>query len=48
VKAEAGPPILRSAAVDAVKKYRYKPAKLNGIRTAAEIHIHTNFTFDDH
>jgi TonB family protein len=48
VKAEAGPPILRSAAVDAVRKYRYKPAKLNGIPTTAEIHIQTNFTFDDH
>jgi protein TonB len=42
-KASAGPMYLRQAAVDAVKKWQYKPAYLNGKPTATHISITIQF-----
>jgi periplasmic protein TonB len=44
VKALHGHSMLRQAAVNAVKQWRYKPFLLNGEPTEAEIQINVNFT----
>jgi protein TonB len=41
----SGPPMLTSAAVDAVHRWRYKPYLLNGDPTEVETTINVNFTF---
>jgi len=45
-KALAGPPVLRKAAVDAVKQYRYQPAMLNGKPVAAHLKVTMQFWFE--
>jgi protein TonB len=42
---QSGPPMLTGAAVDAVKRWRYKPYLLNGDPTEVETTINVNFTF---
>ena len=39
----SGHPLLRQAAVDAVKRWRYKPYYLNGEAIEAETQIKINF-----
>jgi protein TonB len=41
----SGPPMLTGAAVDAVKRWRYKPYLLSGEPTEVETTINVNFTF---
>lgn len=43
VKIVSGPPLLRQAAADAVKRWRYKPYKLNGHPIAAQTEIKLEF-----
>ena len=43
VKVQSGPPMLTQAAVDAVKRWRYKPYYLNGEPVEAETEIKINF-----
>src|SRR5262249_47576290 len=43
-KSVKGAPILAQAAIEAVREWRYEPARLNGI--AIDSHASTNFTFD--
>jgi protein TonB len=45
LKVVSGPPMLTSSAVDAVKRWRYKPYLLNGEPTEVETTINVNFTF---
>ena len=40
----AGPPLLQTPAVAAVKQWVYKPATLNGIPVESETRIELNFT----
>jgi protein TonB len=44
VQAISGPPLLRQAAIDAVRQWVYEPSRLNGqpVRTTTQIEI--NFT----
>ena len=41
----SGPPMLTAAALDAVRRWRYKPYLLNGEPTEVETTINVNFTF---
>jgi len=41
----SGPPMLTAAALDAVKRWRYKPYLLNNEPTEVETTINVNFTF---
>jgi len=41
----SGPPMLTSSALEAVKRWRYKPYLLNGEPTEVETTINVNFTF---
>jgi periplasmic protein TonB len=41
----SGPPMLQSSAVDAVKRWKYKPYLLNGEPTEVDTTITVNFTF---
>jgi protein TonB len=41
----SGPPLLRQAALDGVRYWRYKPTILNGEPTEVETQIDVNFTF---
>jgi protein TonB len=41
----SGPPMLTTSALDAVKRWRYKPYLLNGDPTEVETTINVNFTF---
>ena len=41
----SGPPMLQGAAVDAVRRWRYKPYLLSGEPTEVETTINVNFTF---
>jgi protein TonB len=41
----SGPPMLQSSALDAVRRWRYKPYILNGDPTEVETTINVNFTF---
>ncbi len=41
----SGPPMLVNSAMDAVKRWRYKPYLLNGEPTEVETTITVNFTF---
>jgi protein TonB len=41
----SGPPMLQGAAVDAVKRWRYKPYLLSGEPTEVDTTINVNFTF---
>ena len=41
----SGPPMLVGAALDAVKRWRYKPYLLAGVPTEVETTINVNFTF---
>jgi protein TonB len=43
VKVESGPPLLRNAAISAVKKWVYRPTLLNGKPIEAETRISLNF-----
>jgi len=45
LKVISGPPMLTGAAVDAVKRWRYKPYLLSGDPTEVETTINVNFTF---
>jgi protein TonB len=45
LKVISGPPMLTGAAVDAVKRWRYKPYLLSGEPTEVETTINVNFTF---
>jgi protein TonB len=41
----SGPPMLTGSAMDAVRRWRYKPYILNGDPTEVETTINVNFTF---
>ena len=41
---DSGPPMLRPAAIDAIRQWRYKPFLLNGDPTEVETTITVNFT----
>jgi TonB family protein len=41
----SGPPMLRQAAVDAVRQWKYRPYVLNGVATEVQTTINVNFTF---
>ena len=41
----SGPPMLTGSAMDAVKRWRYKPYLLNGEPTEVDTTINVNFTF---
>jgi protein TonB len=41
---ESGPPMLRQAAIDGVRQWRYKPYLLNGEPTEVDTTITVNFT----
>ena len=43
IKIVSGPPLLRQAAVDAVRRWKYKPFRLNGRPIAAETRISVEF-----
>jgi protein TonB len=45
LKVLSGPPMLTGAAVDAVRRWRYKPYLLSGEPTEVETTINVNFTF---
>jgi len=42
----SGPPLLRQAALDAVRTWRYKPYLLSGEPTEVQTEIDVNFTFN--
>ena len=42
-KAESGPIFLRDAAVDAVRKWKYEPATLNGRQTTGQVTVKIKF-----
>lgn len=46
-QAISGPPMLRGAAIDAVKVARYKPYLLNGLPTEVDTTISVNFRMDN-
>jgi protein TonB len=46
VKAISGPMLLRQAAIDALRKWKYQPARLNGQPTSA--HMQVNIAFRLH
>ena len=46
MKVLAGPPSLRHAAMNALKQYRYAPARQNGKRVAAHITVAIKFLFE--
>ena len=43
VKVVSGPPLLRQAAVDAVRRWKYKPYKLNGKAVTAQTQVKLDF-----
>ena len=43
VKVVSGPPLLRQSAVDAVKRWRYKPFRLNGQAISAQTQVKLDF-----
>jgi protein TonB len=45
LQAISGPEMLRSAAIDAVQRWRYKPYLLNGEPTEVDTTITVNFNF---
>jgi protein TonB len=45
LKVISGPPMLTGSALDAVRRWRYKPYILNGDPTEVETTINVNFTF---
>jgi protein TonB len=45
LKVISGPPMLTASAIDAVKRWRYKPYLLNGDPTEVDTTITVNFTF---
>jgi len=45
VQAISGPPMLQGAAVEAVKRWRYRPYLLSGDPVEVETTISVNFTF---
>jgi TonB family protein len=45
-KVLSGPASLRSAAMDALKQYRYEPAKLRGKPVAAHVTVKVEFLFE--
>ena len=44
---ESGHPMLVNAAMDAVKKWRYKPYVVNGVPVEVQTSINVNFQFED-
>jgi TonB family protein len=46
MKVLSGPASLRSAAMDALKQYRYEPAKLRGRPVAAHVTVKVEFLFE--
>jgi protein TonB len=42
----SGPALLRQAALDAVKQWRYRPYMLNGQPVEVETAVEVNFTLD--
>jgi outer membrane biosynthesis protein TonB len=46
MKVLSGPASLRSAAMDALKHYRYEPAKLRGKPVAAHVTVKVEFLFE--
>jgi TonB family protein len=46
MKVLSGPASLRSAAMDALKQYRYEPAKLRGKPVAAHVTVKVEFLFE--
>ena len=46
MKALSGPASLRSAAMDALKEYRYEPARRNGKPVAAHVTVTIKFLFE--
>jgi TonB family protein len=46
MKTLSGPPSLRSAAIDALKEYRYEPARRNGKPVAAHVTVTIKFLFE--
>ncbi len=45
LKVVSGPPMLTTSALDAVRRWRYRPYLLNGEPTEVETTINVNFTF---
>lgn len=43
VKVISGPPLLRQAAADAVRRWKYRPFRLNGTRIAAQTQVKVDF-----
>jgi periplasmic protein TonB len=48
LKVVSGPPLLRMAAIDAVKQWQYRPTILNGTPVQVVTQINLNFTLDKH
>jgi protein TonB len=44
MKVLSGNPVLRKAAMDGLRSWRYEPARLNGKPTATHIQVRINFT----
>jgi protein TonB len=44
VKVTSGPPVLRQAAMDALRRWKYQPARLNGQPTSVHINVTINFS----
>jgi periplasmic protein TonB len=45
---ESGPPMLMSSAIEAVKKWRYKPTILNGEPVAVNTTISVTYELNNH
>jgi TonB family protein len=43
VKVVSGPPLLRQAAIDAVRRWKYEPFRLNGKRITAQTQVQIDF-----
>jgi protein TonB len=43
LKVVSGPPMLRQAAMDAVRRWKYQPFKLNGKAIAAQTQVQVDF-----
>lgn len=44
VKVTSGPVLLRQAAMDALRKWKYQPARLNGQPTSVHVNVNVDFT----
>jgi protein TonB len=46
LKVISGPPILLQAAMDAVRQWKYDPARLNGLPVATHLGLTVRFRFE--